>query len=56
MRKAGVRNYFTKCGFCKKKLKDPEDNPIYVIRDTMFGAYYCNQTCLDEQAKKENDK
>ena len=47
--------YITKCKGCGKRLRDPADNPIYVVRSvekptnkkTDEGEYWCSQACMD---------
>ena len=47
--------YIVKCRGCGKRIKDPVDNPIYVVRSVEKpvnkkkdeGEYYCNQACMD---------
>ena len=45
-----MRIYIAKCKTCGKKLKDPDDDPIYVFATD---EYFCNQKCLDKDAKRE---
>jgi len=45
-----MKNYRTKCKQCGKKLKDPADEPIYVVRTD---EYFCNQECLTKNAQEE---
>ena len=47
--------YITKCKGCGKRLRDPADNPIYVVRSVEKpvnkkvdnGEYWCSQACMD---------
>lgn len=47
--------YITKCRGCGRRLRDPDDNPIYVARSvekprnkkTDEGEYFCCQACID---------
>jgi len=48
--------YIVKCRGCGKRLRDPADNPIYVVRSvekptnkkTDEGEYFCSQKCMDK--------
>ena len=44
-----MQNYKAKCKQCHKPLKDPADNPIYVVR---LDAYFCDQKCLTKERNK----
>ena len=44
-----MSNYYAKCRECGKKIKDPADNPIYVVATD---EYFCNQKCLTKNAKR----
>ena len=46
--------YIVKCRGCGKRLRDPEDNLIYVVRakkprnkKTDEGEYWCSQKCMN---------
>ena len=46
------RQYTARCKGCKKKLRDPADNPIYVAHSAIHlnqadGEYWCCQKCMD---------
>jgi len=49
------KQYIVKCRGCGKRLRDPADNPIYVVRSvgkpinqkTDEGEYWCSQKCMD---------
>jgi len=46
------RQYIVRCKGCKKKLRDPADNPIYVAHSAILvnqadGEYWCSQKCMD---------
>jgi hypothetical protein len=43
-----MANYIAKCRQCGKRLKDPDDKPIYVV---VTDEYFCNQKCLSNNAK-----
>ena len=34
--------YICKCSKCGKRIKDPKDNPIYVVA---LDKYFCNDKC-----------
>lgn len=40
-----ARTYKAKCKTCGATLKDPDDDPIYVVATD---EYYCDQKCLDK--------
>ena len=49
-----MRQYICYCKGCRKRLRDPEDDPIYVVRakkprnkKTDEGEYWCSQKCMD---------
>jgi len=48
-----MKTYTAKCRTCGKRLKDPDDAPIYVVATD---EYFCNQKCLNKNAKIENNK
>jgi hypothetical protein len=39
-----MRQYKARCKGCGKIVKDPEDDPIYLVRDD---EYWCSQECID---------
>ena len=49
------RQYIVKCKGCGRRLSDPADNPIYVVRSVVKpvnqlvdnGEYWCSQKCMD---------
>ena len=49
------RQYIVACKGCGKRLRDPADNPIYVVRSVEKpinqkvdnGEYWCSQACMD---------
>lgn len=45
--KVGIKEvqYECECGQCGRKMKDPQDAPIYVA---VFDAYFCNAECWDK--------
>ena len=50
------RQYIVACKGCGKRLRDPLDNPIYVVwsvekpvnKKTDEGEYWCSQSCMDK--------
>ena len=38
------RQFICHCKGCGKRLRDPEDNPIYLVRDN---EYWCSQPCMN---------
>ena len=50
------QQYIVKCRGCGKRLRDPADNPIYVVRSVEKpinqkvdnGEYWCSQKCFDK--------
>ena len=60
------RQYIVNCKGCGKRLRDPLDNPIYVVRSVEKpinqlqdnGEYWCRQACMDKHdpTRKEAKK
>ncbi len=53
-----MKNYYTKCKQCGKKIKDPADDPVNDLADGLIyivrtDEYFCSQKCLTENAKLE---
>ena len=44
-------NYIAKCKACGRTVKDPKDDPIYVVQ---MDAYFCDQKCLTVERNKSN--
>ena len=46
-------SYKAKCRQCGKTVKDPDDEPIYVVRTD---EYFCNQKCLTKNREPKKEK
>jgi len=45
-----MKQHVCKCALCRKRLKDPKDNPVYVVT---LDKYFCDDKCWNKYRKSE---